>query len=132
MSNSDDGRKSYYLFRHGEDVPVSPPKESASSEPMKLIDSLLRSSDSSDGFGGADAQTMARLLTVVQQWGHLDFCVDPVCEQLVAAILSPDADGGRSSVSTGVIRIVAATLNQDLTARSRLSAFWGKLKRTVV
>jgi hypothetical protein len=128
MSNSSDGRKSHYVYRDAEPMaaPDSVPK--ATADPLKAVEKLLQANDPVDMLG-EEPQLLGRLQAVAQQWGHLEFCTEPVCEQLVQAVLGADSKEKRGFLSSGIIRMLAATLCEDLTARARLAAFWEKLKR---
>ena len=128
MSNSSDGRKHYHTYRDAE--PSAPPDPAApsSADPLNAVEKLLRANESGDVLA-VEPQLLNRLQGVVQHWGHLDFCSEPVCEQLVQAVLGSDSREKQGFLNRGIIRIVAATLCEDLTARARLAAFWEKLKR---
>lgn len=128
MSNSSDGRKSHYIYRDAEPVAASDSAPQTSADPLKAVEKLLQANDPVEMLGD-EPQLLGRLQAVAQQWGHLEFCTEPVCEQLVLAVLGSDSKEKRGFPGSGIIRMVAATLCEDLTARARLAAFWEKLKR---
>lgn len=128
MSNSSDDRKSQYIYRDAEPKAVSDTVPAMSADPLKAVEKLLQPNDPADILGD-EPQLLGRLQAVAQKWGHLEFCTEPVCEQLVQAVLGPDSMEKRGFLNSGITRMVAATLCEDLTARARLAAFWEKLKR---
>ena len=127
MSNSSDGRKQNYTYRDVEPTPFDQAAPSPAN-PLKVVEKLLRANEPVDMLA-AEPQLLNRLQAVAQQWGHLEFCTEPVCEQLVQAVLGADSQEKQGFLNSGIIRMVAATLCEDLTARARLAAFWEKLKR---
>jgi hypothetical protein len=128
MSNSSDGRKQNYTYRDADPTTSSEQATPSSADPLKAVEKLLRANEPADMLA-AEPQLMNRLQSVARQWGHLEFCSEPVCEQLVHAVLGSDSREKQGLLNSGIIRMVAATLCEDLTARARLAAFWEKLKK---
>jgi len=127
MAKSNSGHKQHDVYRDDEVAASSCGSVPPSSESLKLIEKLFSTSDATDA-ATLDPQTMSRLNLVVQEWGHLEFCSKPVCEQLVAAVLLGSSDDRKNLFTSDVVKMVAASLYEDITAKARLTCLWNKLK----
>lgn len=129
MSKSSENQKRHEVYLdEATDAPNGGAKSSAE-QPSNVVDRLLRVGESSETTG-LDPVTKRHLAGVVRELGHLEFCADPVCEQLVTAVLKGDSESSRRSLPLEIVRMIAAALCEDITAKARLAAFWDKLKRS--